>query len=240
MLFSMLVALLATALYTLKSFFFKLEYWVSRLFGTKMQHKEKQKIVIYNEGQQYFSTFYPILKELQKRNIEFTYLYSEKADEIPKVLPNIDAHFIDTGNKAFYYLNTLEADLCIMTTPGLDVLQIKRSKGVKHYCHISHSAAGCAGYEVFGIDYFDSIILPNTYDETFVRELEKKRALPPKEIFISGNPYLDYLLQRKQEIIASTPTKTTNKTIVLFSPTWGEKRTSATVWRLCHRNTART
>jgi len=43
----------------------------------------------------------------------------------------VEAKYIGTGTKAYSYLRFLEADVCAMTTPGLDVLQIKRSKGVK-------------------------------------------------------------------------------------------------------------
>jgi CDP-glycerol glycerophosphotransferase (TagB/SpsB family) len=135
-----------------------------------------------------------------------------------KRIENIDAQYIDSGNKAFYYLNTLEADVCIMTTPGLDVLQIRRSKGVKHYCHISHSSAGCAGYEVFGIDYFDSIITTNTYDKNFIIELEKIRKLPPKDIYIAGNPYLDMLSEKLKNIQINK----TKQITILLAPTWGK------------------
>ena len=218
MMFSIIVALIATVIYSAKSFVFKIKFYINKFFTKKIIKKKDMQIVFYNEGEQYSNTFYPILKELKNRNIDFHYLYSEKNDSIVKRIENIDAQYIDNGNKAFYYLNTLEADICIMTTPGLDVLQIKRSKGVKHYCHISHSAAGCAGYEVFGIDYFDSILTTNVYDKNFIVELERIRNLPPKEIHFVGNPYLDILSEK----LINIQIKKTNKTIILLSPTWGK------------------
>ena len=218
MLLSTLIALIATFIYSIKSFAFNIKSLVFRVLGRKIQKIQKIDIVIYNEGEQYFSLFYPILKELQGRGISFTYLYSDINDSIVQKIDNIDAHFIDEGNKAFFQLNTLEAKMCIMTTPGLDVLQIKRSKGVKHYCHITHSTGGCIGYEVFGTDYFDSILAPNKYDKKFIEELELKRQLPQKDISIIGTPYLDYLLKKLEKI---KPEKNSDTTI-LVSPTWGE------------------
>ena len=105
-----------------------------------------------------------------------------------------------------------------MTTPGLDVLQIKRSKGVEHYCHLTHSTCGCV-YEVFGIDYFDSILSSNIYDKAFIEGLERKRNLPQKEIYIVGTPYLDYYLEQLKTLETSKSEKKT----ILISPTWGKR-----------------
>jgi hypothetical protein len=51
----------------------------------------------------------------------------------------VSTRYIGVGTRAYAYLAVLEADVCAMTTPGLDVLQIKRSKGVKHYAHLIHA-----------------------------------------------------------------------------------------------------
>ncbi len=218
MLLSTLIALVATLIYSAKSFAFKIKSFIARLFGKKIKKIQRSDIVFYNEGEQYFTTFYPILKELIARDIKFTYLYSEENDSVVKKLKNIDAHYIGKGNKAFFFLNTLEAKVCVMTTPGLDVLQIKRSKGVQHYCHIAHTTCGCAGYEVFGIDYFDSVFSPNKYDRKFIENLEMKRNLPTKDIRIVGTPYLDYSFQELKILNGIKH----NKITILISPTWGE------------------
>jgi hypothetical protein len=218
MLLSTLIALVATLIYSIKSFVFKIKSFIARLFGEKIEKIQSNDIIFYNEGEQYFTTFYPILKELTSRGIKFTYLYSEENDTIVKKLKDIDTYYIGKGNKAFFFLNTLEAKICIMTTPSLDVLQIKRSKGVKHYCHIAHSTGGCIGYEVFGTDYFDSVLIPNKYDKEFIEKLEEKRNLPQKDIRIIGTPYLDYFLKRLKTLGQNK----TNKNTILISPTWGD------------------
>jgi len=217
MLVSTIIALMATLIYSLKSFAFNIKSSIAKIFGKKIKKISNVGLVFYNEGDQYFTTFYPVLKELQNRGIEFTYLYSDRNDTIIKEIDGINAHYIDEGNKAFFHLNTLQAKMCIMTTPGLDVLQIKRSKGVAHYCHLAHSASGCR-YQVFGVDYFDSVLLPNRFDKKFIEKLEEKRGLPKKDIRIVGIPYLDYAYEQIEKMTIIKPEKET----ILLSPTWGE------------------
>ena len=86
----------------------------------------------------------------------------------------------------------LRADICVLTTPSLEVLQIKRSRGVKHYCHIVHSLTPMT-YRVFGVDYFDSVLVANEIQGNFVREIEKARNIKAKYIAIVGSTYLDEL-----------------------------------------------
>ena len=68
-------------------------------------------------------------------------------------IPGVRAEFIGKGNKAFSKLNFLNATVLLSTTPGLDVYQWKRSKGVKYYVHIPHAASEIVLYMMFGIDY---------------------------------------------------------------------------------------
>lgn len=219
MLLSSIIALIATIAYSAKNFFYKIITLPSKILGKQISYEKELDIVFYNEGNQYFSTFYPILNEMQKRGIPFTYIYSDEDDLIPQKMKSIDSHYIGMGNKAFFYLNTIEANMVIMTTPGLDVLQIKRSKGVKHYCNIHHATRGLAGYKVFSFDCFDSLLVPNKIDKIFFRDLENVRNLPKKDIKVVGTPYLDFLKDKKENINID---KLTTKT-VLISPTWGEQ-----------------
>jgi hypothetical protein len=219
-LFSSAITLLFGFLYLIKSFLYKIVLIPNKIFGIKIKYRENFDIVFYNEGNQYFSTFYPILKEIKKRDIQFTYLYSEKADLIIKKIDNIESHYIGMGNKAFFYLNTLQANMCIMTTPGLGLALIKRSKGVKHYCNINHAKAGLTGGKVFEYDCFDSLLASNEEDKKFLLKLEEIRNLPKKDIRIVGTPYLDHLRIELNKINIKENKKYKN---ILVSPTWGER-----------------
>lgn len=80
----------------------------------------------------------------------------------------------------------------MLTTPGLDVLHIKRNRGVTHYCHIVHSITPMT-YRVFGVDYFDSVLVANEVQEHFVRDIESAHNVKRKHIVITGSTYLDEL-----------------------------------------------
>ncbi|MGX2982796.1 CDP-glycerol glycerophosphotransferase family protein [Helicobacter sp. 23-1045] len=114
----------------------------------------------------------------------------------------------------------LNADICILTTPSLQVLQIKRSRGVKHYCHIVHSLTPMT-YRTFGVDYFDSVLVTNEVQENFVREVEKAHNIKRKYIAIVGSTYLDELAILRKSIKEKAHKK--GKPTILISPSWGKE-----------------
>jgi hypothetical protein len=104
-----------------------------------------------------------------------------------------------------------------MTTPGLNVYQLKRSRMVKHYSHILHTTSDATMYRMFGIDYFDSILLTGDYQARDIRALEKFRGLPEKQLITVGCSYLDVYRERMKEI----PDEERHPFTVLVSPSWG-------------------
>ena len=76
---------------------------------------------------------------------------------------HVKCMFIGEGNKAYAKLNMLKADIVLSSTPGLDVYQWKRSRDVKYYVHILHAVSDASMYRMFGIDYYDSILLTGSY-----------------------------------------------------------------------------
>ncbi|MDR3312750.1 MAG: CDP-glycerol--glycerophosphate glycerophosphotransferase, partial [Spirochaetaceae bacterium] len=114
--------------------------------------------VIYCEGKQYWNLFKPVLDEFERRGIELLYLTSAEDDPVFEAgYPHIKAEYIGEGNKAFARLNLLSAEVVLMTTPALNVYQLKRSKAAKHYAHVLHAPSDATMYRLFGIDYFDSV-----------------------------------------------------------------------------------
>ena len=155
----------------------------------------RDHIVFYSEGKQYYFTFKPILDALDSLKHPYTYLTSGEDD--PALAREGSQSFgtftyIGEGNKAYIKLNTLRADICVLTTPGLNVLQIKRSRGVRHYCHIVHSLTPMT-YRAFGLDYFDSVLVANEIQKDFVREVEAAHDVKRKYIGVVGSTYLDEL-----------------------------------------------
>jgi CDP-glycerol glycerophosphotransferase (TagB/SpsB family) len=130
---------------------------------------------------------------------------------------HVKGKFIGKNNVAFAKLNFLNATIVLSTTPGLDVYQWKRSKDVQCYVHILHAAGEVTLYRMFGIDYYDSMLLSSRYQLEDVRKLEQLRQLPKKDIYIVGLPYMDEMVQRLKN---SGPVETHDRT-VLLAPSWG-------------------
>jgi len=218
MLLSVIMGATATLYFLCRAAFFKLKTFA---FGGKAVKSVKNKFVIYGEDKRYFSLFEPILDEFERRKIPVLYLTSSEDDPaFGKGYESARVEFAGRGSRMFSRLNFLSADVVLSTTPSLNVFQWKRAKEVMHYCHIMHYPGGitmCHG--LFGLDYYDSILLTGGAEEEELRELERLRKLPPKEIAVVGCPYLDAYAEKLKNIRVEK----SDKTCVLISPSWGSE-----------------
>jgi len=217
MLFSIIIGATATVYFIFRALFIKLKVFFS---GGRIRQETKNKFVIYAEDKRYWTLFKPVLDEFEKRGIDILYLTSSRDDPVFEAgLQKTKAEFIGEGNKAFAKLNFLSAEFVLSTTPGLDVYQWKRAKTVKHYSHLLHSADESLKYELFGIDYYDSILVTGgDYQASDIRKLEKIRNLPEKQVVTVGCPYLDVFAEK----IAALPQEENHVFTVLVSPSWGK------------------
>ena len=216
MLFSVLISLFALGYFAFRGVLIKLRL----LFAGKKGAAKGKRIpyVIYNEGRQYWNTFKPVVEEFEKRGIPLVYYTSAQNDPVfDRTWQHVKPEYIGEGNKAYARLNLMEADVCLMTTPGLDVFQLKRSKGVKHYCHVVHMINDATTYKRYGLDYFDSVLLSGEWQSEDIRYLEKLRGLPPKRLVTVGCPYLDVQSERLETLRQAQGDGFT----VLVSPSWG-------------------
>lgn len=216
MLFSILIGALATVYFLSRAAFLKLKFILTGKKG--VIDKSSHKYVIYNEDKRYWNVFKPVLDAFEKHETEITYFTSYKEDPVFSCNYNYVApQYIGEGNTAYAKLNLLSADVVVMSTPGLDVYQLKRSKNVKHYAHLEHSVGDATMYRMFGLDYFDSILVTGMYKEADVRYLETQRKINKKEIVSVGCTYLDVFKERIDQL----PTEENHKFTVLLSPSWG-------------------
>ena len=216
MLFTILVGITGAAFYSLRMLFIKMRY---RLSGGKTEKTQNEiPLVIFSDNKRYWNIFEPICRELNKRGAEVVYMTASPDDPaLESDLKNVKAEFIGEGNKAFSRLNFLNASVVLSTTPGLDVYQWKRSKGVKYYVHIPHAASDIIMYRMFGLDYYDAILLSGDYQIKDIRDLESLRKLPEKELVKIGIPYMDDVATRlKNAAVLPEHPRT-----VLLAPTWG-------------------
>jgi hypothetical protein len=218
-LFSILIGAAATLYFLSRAIIIKAKAVFSGGRAAASASSVTYPYVIYCEGKQYWNVFKPVLDEFERRHIELMYFTSAEDDPVfAAEYQYVKAEFIDEGNKAFARLNLLAADLVLMTTPGIQVYQLKRSKMVKHYAHVLHMTSDATIYRLFGLDYFDSVLLSGDYQAKDIRALEKQRTLPAKELVTVGCPYLDVYAERIKQI----PQEEQHLFTVLVSPSWGQ------------------
>ncbi len=217
MLFTILIGVIGAAIYSIRMLFIKLRFKIS---GGKVQETNKKiPFVIFSDDKRYWTIFEPICREMDRRGRDIVYMTASADDpSLQNPYPHVKAIFIGKENKAFARLNFLNATIVLSTTPGLDVYQWKRSKGVQYYVHIPHAASEITLYRMFGIDYYDAILLSGEYQVQDIRALEKLRDLPPKELTKIGIPYMDEMVARLQKVGPAPDHPRT----VLLAPSWGQ------------------
>lgn len=216
MLFTILLGILGAAFYSLRMLIIKLRF---RMNGGKAQENEKKlPIVIFSDDKRYWTVFEPICRELDARGADVVYMTASADDPaLNNTYEHMKAEFIGKDNRAFAKLNFLNATIVLSTTPGLDVYQWKRAKDVDFYVHIPHASNDITLYRMFGIDYYDALLLSGDYQCEDIRQLERIRNLPAKELVKVGIPYMDKMADRleKCEPLPEHPRT------VLLAPSWG-------------------
>jgi len=218
MLLSVVVGLVSSAYFLVRRLPGLARALVFRFLGKKDDLKGNG-IVFYSEGKSYWSTFRPVLEALARKHVHVTFLTSDEKDPVFEsgLQEFVHARFIGKGNAAYTALGFLEAEVFVLTTPGIDVLQIKRSAGVKHYVHLVHSIGDAHTYKFYSFDYYDAVYCAAAGQVKSLRTLEKLRGTKEKALPLLGCPYLDGLVERKAKEGERLEANT-----VLVAPTWGK------------------
>ncbi len=216
MLFAILIGAIGVARFALKGASVKLKFLLSG--GQKVDTaSDAIPLVIFSDDKRYWKTFEPVVRELDSRSFDVTYMTQSPDDPgLSASYPHLHAEFIGEGNKGFARLNFLKATMLLSTTPGLNVYQWQRSKDVKYYIHMTHAPSELTTYRMFGVDFYDALLLSGQYQIDDCRALEKLRNEPEKECVIVGIPYLDETLKKKEQEQAPEHDRT-----VLVAPSWG-------------------
>ncbi len=218
MLFAILIGIIGSLMYLLKNGLVKLRFIITG--GKKVEvNAERVPFVIFSDDKRYWKVFEPVCREFEQHGIDVVYMTASPDDPaLTNPYQHIKGEFIGENNKAFAKMNFLKASIVLSTTPGLDVYQWKRSKDVQRYVHMLHAANEVTAYRMFGLDYYDAILLSGEYQAKDIRALEKLRSLPEKELVKIGIPYLDDM---KTRLVADHRT-TSEPCTILLAPTWGK------------------
>ena len=220
MLLSLFIGIATAAVFGLRALFIKLQFIFT---GGKVKATSEKSIpfVIFSDHKRYWNVFKPICDEAEKRKIPIVF-YTMSADDpaLNAKYEFVKAEFIGEGNKAFAKLNMLHADILLATTPNLDVYQWKRSKNVKCYVHVPHSAGELASYRMFALDYYDAVLTCGKNQVDLIRTIESLRpSIAKKEVVTVGSLVLDNLKARYDSV---THESKNEKPVVLVAPSWGK------------------
>lgn len=221
MLFTILIGLLGVFRYLFRSWFVKAKFLFSG--GRKSEHSDRVPLVIFVDDKRYWQIFDPICRELASRKFPVRYLTMSEDDAALNVTyEGFTSEFIGSDNRAFAKLNFINAVIVLSTTPGLDVFQWKRSPEVDYYVHIPHASSDITLYHMFGIDYYDALLLSGEYQVQQVRALEQLRNLPAKDLQLVGLPYMDEMYNKSLERKAQSAGNEDKTPCVLLAPSWGK------------------
>ena len=212
-----IIAIAATLGFALRGFFYKVKNLILGKGFVSSNDFEDIDIIFYSEGKQYWHIFSPIIKALEKKNIECVYLTSDKNDPgLTYKSEFLKTKYIGNLTMTSVYLNKIKAKFVGMTTPQLDVMMLRRSKNVKHYAHIVHAPIDVFTYRKFAFDYFDSVFCSGPHQIKGIRKLEEKRGTDKKLLLESGLMFYDVML----EDIKKLPQIEKKRPVVLIAPTW--------------------
>ena len=231
MLFSLFIGIAAAASFGLRALFLKIKFIFSAkqslkadnnnsLYPPPYDTQNSTPYVIFSDHKRYWNVFKPVCDEFERRQIPLIY-YTASPDDpaLSAGYQFVRTEFIGEGNKPYAKLNMLRADILLATTPGLDVYQWKRSKGVKCYVHIPHTVDDLAGYRMFGLDFYDAVLVSGDNQKSLIKKIEELRPnIRRKEIITAGSTYLDQMQERLDSL---PPREQNERTVVLIAPSWG-------------------
>lgn len=219
MLFSLFIGLITTGVFGLRALIIKIHSVVGRGKKEELDHSHLN-VVIYSDHKRYWNVFEPVVKEFENRGICVNYFTQSPDDPaLCQKFCRVKASFIGEGNKGFLKMNMLNAELCIATTPGLDVLQWKRSRNCKYYIHVPHMLTDLTSYRMFALDHYDAVLTTGEYQIEDIRKIEEIRKTAKKEMIPVGFPLMDEL---SKKVSADAPKALDDVKTVLLAPSWGK------------------
>lgn len=218
-----LIAVAGSALYSMKSVFYRL---ISKKTASSLQLETPTTIAIFSEGKNYWNTWRLIVEELLSRKVHFAYYTMDLHD--PALL--IDSEYMHAKlydkNKAasYQHLSKIKARALLSTSPNIGTpgFPIKRSEGVVKMLHVFHAFADISAYHQGSLDNYDVVLTVGPHQEKYIREVEVARNLKAKRMIPVGLPYFDAQYLKKTECSRVKDEQRTRKTI-LIAPSWGSK-----------------
>ena len=227
---SFFIALFGSAIFFLKSIFYKIFSRSSPdIKLDKRESREQQPMpVIFSEGKTYWTTFRPIVEELINQKVHFRYVTLDIYDP-GLAIDNAYMHSKRFAKSRFGFAKivNIESPVMLSTTPNIGSLgfPMYRPARVKNLVHVFHALVDLSCYRKGSLDFYDTVLMVGAHEKQAIRLVEKARNLEKKALIVAGLPCLDDLNRQKEEIELETESKSkeTIEKTVLIAPSWGAK-----------------
>ena len=216
-----LVSLLGTAVFLVKSLGYRLLGLARKDGGRAADNHADNGILLFSEGKTYWLTFKPVIEALLAKEQPFTYLSMDIDDPALTIeSPLMYSRYLGKGSAAFARMGRYRARVMIATTPNIGTpgYPMPRPAQVECLAHIFHGIGDVAFYNKGSLDAYDAALLGGDFMLPNIRVLEKQRGLPEKTCVSLGLPYFDELAKNIQKKEGQS-----SPACLLIAPSWGEK-----------------
>lgn len=187
--------------------------------------KEKRRLTIYSEGQNYWSYLGGLLQTLlDTSDVDICYVTSSDTDPgLELEHPQLKTFVIGEGFVRDWLFANMDTTVMVMTMPDLEQYQVKRSSHPVHYVYVQHSLVSLhMVYRSGAFDAYDTIFCAGPHHIKELRALETERGLTPKAIFEHGYARLDSIRLEAKKHKAEQKENNASIYHYLLAPSWGE------------------
>ncbi len=202
-----------------------------------------RQLVFYSETGQDWHHFAALIDELNTRlNRKVCYVSSDPHDPgLKREHANYRAICIPEGFFLTLLFQLNQSDVFVLTMMDLGNLHLKRSLHPVHYLYLFHSMGSTHMVDhANSFDHYDTLFCTGPHQIREIRQREKLKSLPAKNLFQYGHPRLEQVLhegreyrldkcmpgasaqQPEQEAGQQSGQKPGHKPVVLIAPTWGD------------------
>ena len=197
-----------------------LKKWHDLFSLCRMSETDKQ-IVIYSEHKGFWPHFRPTVECLiGEYGHSIIYVTSDPDDPIlHETAAGITPFYVGQGMCQIAFFKTLNARVVITSTPDIGSFHLEKSPKVKSFVYLHHSVVSTHMiYREAAFDSFDVILCVGPHHIQEIREREKLKTLPNKQLVEHGYGPIDELATDAECLSPPTPSVSPN---ILIAPSWG-------------------
>lgn len=183
---------------------------------------EVKQVVFYSEKSGFYKYFKDYIRYiLEHSDIVIHYVTSDPKDQVFGLeSERLKTYYID-DNKLVILFMKIETQLFIMTTPGLQHYQLKRSlvKKEAEYVYVHHYPLSVTLTDEIGaLSHFDTVFCVGDFQIAEIRQTEEHYQYKPKKLVVCGYPVLEDM----KASFDSMEKVNRQRKKILIAPSWQE------------------